>query len=374
MDLDPTDEQQALAEALGGLLEKRYEPRTRLDLLDSERGWSEPLWRQYADMGLLGLTFEEQYGGAGMGTAELATVMEQFGRALVLEPFVAGVVLGGQLVVAAGTPEQKAEILPAVAAGELLLAFAWAEPAARWSRSAITTTAAESDGEWTVTGEKSGVLGGDSADRLVVSALLPAGGIGLFLVDAAAVSRSAHAQQDGLRAADVRLASAPAVPLGTPGTDALATIEQVVDVATAMLCSEAVGAIDRMLWLTVDYLKTRVQFGTPIAVFQALQFRASDMHVSLEQARSMALMAQLALTGDDPAERRRAVRAAKLQVDLSARHVGQEAIQLHGGIGMTMEYPVGHYVKRTTVIAKTFDDTDGLLVAVGEGAGLIPSA
>ena len=374
MDLDPTDEQQALAEALGGLLEKRYEPRARLDLLGTERGWSEPVWRQYADMGLLGLTFDEQYDGAGMGTAELATVMEQFGRALVLEPFIATVVLGGALVAAAGTPEQKAEILPAVAAGTLQLAFAWAEPAARWSVSAITTTATETDGTWTVTGEKSDVLGGDSADRIVVSALLPAGGVGLFLVDAADVQRSSHAQQDGLRAADVLLASAPAVPLGATAADALAVIDEVVDVAVAMLCSEAVGAIDRMLWLTVDYLKTRVQFGTPISVFQALQFRASDMYVSLEQARSMALMAQLALDGDDPAERRRAVRAAKVQIDLSAKHVGQEAIQLHGGIGMTMEYPVGHYVKRTAVIAKTFDDTDGLLVTVGEGAGLIPSA
>lgn len=374
MDLSPTDEQQALAEALGALLEKRYESRTRLDLLGTERGWSEAVWRQYADMGLLGLTFDEQYGGAGMGTAELATVMEQFGRALVLEPFLATVVLGGGLVAAAGTPEQKAEILPAVAAGALHLAFAWAEPAARWSVSAITTVATETDGGWTLTGEKSDVLGGDAAQRFVVSALLPAGGVGLFLVDAADVSRSPHVQQDGLRAANILLSSAAAVPLGTAGADALAVIDGVVDVATAMLCSEAVGAIDRMLWLTVDYLKTRVQFGTPISVFQALQFRASDMYVSLEQARSMALMAHLALTGDDPVERRRAVRAAKLQVDMSAKHVGQEAIQLHGGIGMTMEYPVGHYVKRTAVIAKTFDDTDGLLVAVGEGAGLIPSA
>ena len=138
-----------------------------------------------------------------------------------------------------------------------------------------------------------------------------------------------------------------------------------------MLCAEAVGAMDRMLWLTVDYLKTRVQFGQPIAVFQALQHRAADMYVSLEQARSMALLARLALHEDDVAARRRAVQAAKIQIDLAARHVGQEAIQLHGGIGMTMEYPVGHYLKRTAVIAKTFADTDALLESVGAGGGLL---
>ena len=373
MDLDPTDEQKALAEALGDLLDKRYEPRTRLELLDSERGWSEALWKQYADMGLLGLTFDEEVGGAGMGTAELATVAEQFGRALVLEPFLASVVLGGGLVAAAGTAEQRREVLPGVAAGETQLAYAWAEPGRRYADDATGTTATRAGDAWTLTGRKVDVLGGDSADRFVVSAVLPDGGLGLFLVDAADVRRTGHAQQDGLRAADVQLDSATAVPLGEPGADTRAAVDEVVDVATAMLCAEAVGAIDRMLWLTVDYLKTRVQFGTPISAFQALQFRAADMYVSLEQARSMALMARIAL-GGDPAERRRAVRAAKLQVDLAARHVGQEAIQLHGGIGMTMEYPVGHFVKRTTVIAKTFDDTDGLTRTVGEGAGLVASA
>ena len=144
-----------------------------------------------------------------------------------------------------------------------------------------------------------------------------------------------------------------------------------IDRATAALCAEAVGAMARMLTMTVDYLKTRVQFGQPIAVFQALQFRSADMYVSLEQARSMALLARLALAGDDPAERRRLVQAAKIQIDLAGRHISQEAIQLHGGIGMTMEYPVGHYAKRVTVIAKTFADIDTLIAAVGAGEGLV---
>lgn len=369
MDLDLTDEQRMLAESVNGLLDKRYDPNARLALLDSELGWSRELWSQYAELGLLGLTFDEQYGGSGMGPAELAVVMECFGRALVLEPFLATVVLGGSLVAAGGTAEQKKDVLPRVAAGELLLAFAHTEPASRWSLTDLATSATAAGDGWTLTGEKIAVLGGDCADQLVVSARTP-DGVGLFLVAGADVTRSAYRMQDGLGGADVLLRDTPAQLLGT-ATDALDVLESVLDTATAALCAEAVGAMTRMLWMTVDYLKTRVQFGQPIAVFQALQFRSADMYVSLEQARSMALLARLALTGDDPAERSRSVKAAKIQIDLSGRHIGQEAIQLHGGIGMTMEYPVGHYVKRTTVIAKTFADTAELIAAVGADGGVI---
>jgi alkylation response protein AidB-like acyl-CoA dehydrogenase len=369
MDLDLTDEQRMLADTVNGLLDKRYDANTRLKLLDSELGWSREMWSQYAELGLLGLTFDEQYGGAGMGAAELAIVMESFGRSLVLEPFFATAVLGGSLVAAAGTAEQKQDLLPRVAAGELLLAFAYTEPTSRWSLSELSTTATADGETWTVSGEKIAVLGGDTADQLIVSARTPKG-VGLFLVASSDVKVSPYAMQDGLRGADILLSSAPAVLLGT-ATDALDVIESVVDVATAALCAEAVGAMNRMLWMTVEFLKTRVQFGQPIAVFQALQFRSADMYVALEQARSMALLARVALTGDDPEERRRSVRAAKIQIDLSSRLVSQEAIQLHGGIGMTMEYPVGHYAKRTTVIAKTFADTAELLALVGAGGGLI---
>jgi alkylation response protein AidB-like acyl-CoA dehydrogenase len=374
MDLQTTDEQRMLAETVDALLEKRYDPNVRLALLSSDDGWSRDLWRQYADLGLLGLTFDEQYGGAGMGAGELAVVMEAFGRALVLEPFIATVVLGGALVAAAGSPEQKAAILPGLADGSTLLAFAYTETASRWSLTDISCTAVPDGDTWTVAGEKIAVLGADSADQLVITARTPEGEVGLFLVDATAtaVSRDSYAMQDGLRGADVLFSDAPAAALGAPA-EALAAIEGVLDVATAALCAEAVGAMDRMLWLTVDYLKTRVQFGQPIAVFQALQHRAANMYVSLEQARSMALLARLALADDDHERRRRAVRAAKIQIDTSARHISQEAIQLHGGIGMTMEYPVGHYMKRTTVIAKTFADTDSLIDEVGSGGGLVPA-
>ena len=283
------------------------------------------------------------------------------------------IVLGGTLVSLAGTPEQKSAILPRVAAGELLLAFGSAEPGTRWSQTDIATTAIPSgdgDGDgWTISGEKIAVLGADSADTLIVSAVTP-DGIGLFLVDAANVSVDAYAMQDGQRGGDVLLANAPGQLLGT-SSDAIDHITTVIDIATAALCAESIGVCERMLWMTVEYLKTRVQFGRPIAVFQALQFRAADMYVALEQARSMALLARLSLEDDDPSARQQTVRAAKIQVDLSSRQIGQESIQLHGGIGMTMEYPVGHYFKRSAVIGKTFADTSELIELVGADGGLI---
>jgi alkylation response protein AidB-like acyl-CoA dehydrogenase len=374
MDLDLTDEQRLLAETVNGLLDKRYDANARLQLLRSADGWSRDMWRQYAELGLLGLTFDEQYGGAGMGADELGVVMECFGRALVLEPFLATVVLGGGLVASAGSAEQKADVLPGVAAGETLLAFGHTEPGTRWSLTDVATAATPAGDGWTVSGQKSAVLGADAADRFVITARTPDGAVGLFLVDGTAtgVERNAYPMQDGLRGADVLFADAPATALGAPA-EALEAVESVLDVATAAMCAEAVGAMERMLWLTVDYLKTRVQFGHPIAVFQTLQHRAADMYVSLEQARSMALVARLALRTDDVTQRRKMVRAAKVQVDTAARHVAQEAVQLHGGIGMTMEYPVGHYLKRTTVISKTFADVDTLTGLVGAGGGLLPS-
>ena len=250
------------------------------------------------------------------------------------------------------------------------MAFAHTEPTSRWSLTDVSTLATKDGKKWRLTGEKIAVAGADTADRLIVSAHTT-DGVGLFLVDGTDVTRAGYPMQDGQRGADVLFADAPATALGEPA-DALAAVEDVIDRATAMLCAEAVGAMDRMLWLTVDYLKTRVQFGKPLAVFQALQFRAADMFVALEQARSMALLGRLALANDDAEERQRIVHAAKAHIDLAARTIGQEAIQLHGGIGMTMEYPVGHYLKRTTVIAKTFADVDLLTELVGAAGGLVP--
>jgi alkylation response protein AidB-like acyl-CoA dehydrogenase len=368
MDIDRTAEQKLLAETVDGLLEKRYDANARLALLKSEQGWSPELWQQYAQLGLLGLMLDERHGGAGMTFAELAVVMESFGRALVLEPYLGTVVLGAGLVAAAGTSEQQDALLPSVAAGETLLAFAYAEPGSRWSRTDVDTHVANGR----LSGQKIAVLGGDSADHFVVTAR-EGDRLGLYLVAGADARRDAYALQDGTRGADVLFDGAPATPLGDVA-DAVEVIDGVLDVATAALCAEAVGAMERMLWLTVDYLKTRVQFGRPIAQFQSLQHRAANMYVSLEQARSLALLARLAVEADDVAQRRQTIRAAKLGIDAAARHVAQESIQLHGGIGMTMEYPVGHYAKRTTVIAKTFADQDLLVRELGDSGGLIAPA
>ncbi|GAB2471906.1 acyl-CoA dehydrogenase family protein [Jatrophihabitans fulvus] len=368
MELELTDEQKMLADSVKSLLEKRYDANTRLQLLEGEQGWSRDAWKQYAELGLLGLTVDEQYGGAGMGAGELAVVMEQFGRALILEPFVATVVLGASLVSQLGTPDQKQQLLPGVAGGETFLALAHTERGSRWSLDVATRATADGD-TWTLDGEKIAVLGGDAAQTLLVTAQT-SDGLGVFVVDASDVARDVRRQQDGLGTADVLLRGTRATLLGSVA-ETPAALATVLDTATAMLCAEAVGAMERELWITVDYLKTRQQFGVPLSVFQALQFRAADMFVSLEQARSMAMLAERALAVDDPAERHRMVAAAKVQVDMSARHVGQDAVQLHGGIGVTMEYPVGHYFKRTTVIAKTFADTDTLVREVGAGEGLV---
>jgi alkylation response protein AidB-like acyl-CoA dehydrogenase len=372
VNIDPTPEQKLLAETVTRLLADEYSPATRLQLLNSPAAWSREMWRHYAELGLLGLPFEERFGGAGMGVDELMVVMECFGRALVLEPYIASVLLAGSLVARAGSEEQKQKLLPGLIAGEVLLAFASTEACSRWSLSDIRSTVGP---DRTLSGAKIVVLGGDTADYFVVSARSLDGRVGLYLVDGtdARVRRDAYRMQDGLSGADVVFDEVPSTELGV-GTDCLDVMQSVLDVATGALCAEALGAMDRMLWLTVDYLKTRVQFGQPLSSFQALQHRAADMYVALEQARSATLLARLASANSDVEEGRRTVRAAKAQVDLSARHIAQEAIQLHGAMGMTMECQVGHYAKRTTAIAKTFADTDWLIEQVGLGPGLIPAA
>jgi alkylation response protein AidB-like acyl-CoA dehydrogenase len=331
------------------------------------------MWQRYADLGLLGLTLDEQHGGAGMGSAELSIVMESFGGALVLEPYLATVVLGGGLIAAAGSAEQKAALLPRVAAGELLLAFAHAELGGRWSLTGGQTIARPDSGGWCISGEKIAVLGGDSADAIVVTARTPEGATGLFLVPGSAVRRNVYQLYDGLRGADLVFEGTRGTALGPP-SGGLQAVEKVLDIATAALCAEAVGVMARALSLTVDYLKSRKQFGRPLADFQALQYRAADMYVALEQARSMALLARVAANSDGGVRHPTAIQAAKVQVDLAGRYLTQQAVQLHGAMGMTMEYPVGHYFRRMSAIARTFADVDTLVQRVGSAGGLIPVA
>ncbi|GAA1548986.1 MULTISPECIES: acyl-CoA dehydrogenase family protein [Brevibacterium] len=374
MDLELNDIQQELASTLNKYLRTEYDAQAREAILASDEGISREKWEQFAEMGLLGLAIDENYGGAGMTFAEVAVVLEAFGRSLVLEPFLATAVLGANAIAAAGTEEQKQEILPAVAEGQTFLAFAALEPGLRYAIDTPSTTAsAGADGSFTISGEKNGVHGGDVADHFIVTAT-ENGTLGLFLVAASAtgVSRVAHRQADGQGSASVKFDNAPAQPLGA--ADAHAVVAEIIDTANAAIMAEAVGVMEASMTMTAEYLKTREQFGAPIGANQALQHRAADLYADLEYARSMALFSRLAVTNEEAGsekDRHRDVIAAKIIIDASARNISQESIQMHGGIGMTMEYPIGHYAKRLTVISRTFDDADSLTAELAEIGGLI---
>jgi pimeloyl-CoA dehydrogenase small subunit len=381
MDFEFSEEQRLLKDSVERLLADRYDFEQRKAYMKEPHGFGGAPWRQYAELGLLGLPFDEAHGGSGGGPVETMIVAEAFGRALALEPYLATVVLAGGLLRHGGSAAQRAAILPKVADGSLLLAFAHGERQARYDLADVATTAKRDGAGYVLDGQKSVVLAGDAAGKLIVSARVAGNrrdreGLALFIIDAGApgVTRRDYATVDGLRAADVTLAQVNAGPeavLGEAGA-ALALIERVVDEAMAALAAEAVGAMAAMHELTLEYLRTRKQFGVPIGSFQVLQHRAVDMFVALEQARSMAMLATMMVAEPNAAERRKAIAAAKVQIGRSGRIVGQGAVQLHGGIGMTMEYKVGHYFKRVTAIDTTFGDADHHLGVLAKSDGLVP--
>lgn len=369
MHFELNDEQTLLQDTTRGLLSRAYSAETRNAVIDTELGWDPAVWKQLAELGLLGLPFPERDGGMGAGPVETMIVMTEIGRTLAPEPFLDAVVICGGLIAQAGSPAQRARHLNGIADGTTLLAFAHDEPGSRWPHERAATTANRGGGGWVITGTKNPVLHGDCAETLVVSATLPDGGVGLFLVaaDDAGVTRQTYSTHDGLRGAQVALAGVSGEPLGDSG-NALALIRKVQVYAQAALCAEAVGAMAEVLRMTTDYLKARKQFGVPLAKFQTLTQRAADMYVSLELASSMSLYATMSLADGvvDPCIASR----AKLQISHAAQHIGQEAIQMHGGIGMTAEYPVGHYVSRLTAIGHTLgsaeDHTRVLAGTIGE--------
>ncbi|WP_405485507.1 acyl-CoA dehydrogenase family protein [Nocardia sp. NBC_00511] len=351
MDFELTDEQVMLRDTVRDLLGRAYDPETRLKVTDTELGWSRDVWRQFAELGVLGLAFSEEDGGVGAGPEETMVVMEEIGRRNAPEPLLDAVLIPGGLIAAAATTEQRQRVLAGVLEGQTLLAFAHNEPGTRWPAVELATTAVADGDGYRITGVKNPVPHGDSADQLVVSAALPGGGTGLFLIaaDAEGVTRTAFRTFDERRGAQLEFASAAAELLGEG--DASAAIDAVTVRAQASLCAESLGAMEEALRLTTEYLKTRKQFGVTLSKFQTLSQRAANMYVSLELARSMSLYATAAVT--DGAVDRVAASRARLQVGRSARHIGQEAIQMHGGIGITSEYPVSHYVARLTAIART---------------------
>ncbi|MBS1692746.1 MAG: acyl-CoA dehydrogenase family protein [Actinobacteria bacterium] len=346
MDFDLTDEQVMLRDTTRDLLSRSYDAESRTKVADTDLGWSREVWNRLADTGILGI-------GADATQLEVALVLVEFGRMLAPEPLVHAVLAPASLIAEAGTAAQR-ELADEAAAGTRLLAFAHLEPGMRTATAAITTSAEPQGDSWVLTGHKNPVLAGDCAQTAIVSAALPDGGTGLFLVDvtdgSAAVTRRPYRTFDGRRGAEIVLDHATAEPLGD-FADASGAIARTVIRIQSALCAEAVGAMDEALRLTTEYLKTRKQFGVTLSTFQTLTQRAADMYVSLELARSMNLYAAMSIADGtfDPLIAAR----AKLQVGRSARHIAQESIQLHGGIGVTAEYPVGHYAARLTAIEHT---------------------
>jgi pimeloyl-CoA dehydrogenase small subunit len=383
MDFDLSEEQRLLKDSVDRLIADRYDFESRKRYGQEPDGWSRELWSAYAELGLLAIPFAEEHGGFGGGPVETMLVMEAFGRSLALEPYLATVVLGGGLLRHGGSDEQKAEHLPRIGAGERLLALAHTERQSRYDLHDVASTARRDGDAFVIDGEKSVVLHGDSADVVLVTARSAGSrrdrdGIGLFLVDAntPGVTRRGYRTQDGQRAAAITLEGVRVEPRNVIGhpEQALPLVERVVDEAMAALAAEAVGAMDETLKLTVEHLKTRKQFGTTIGSFQVLQHRSTEMFIAVEQARSMAMLAAMMAQDDNAEERRKILAAAKVQIGRSGRFVGQQAIQLHGGVGMTMEFKVGHLFKRLTMIDILFGDADHHLSRVAEAGSLIAAA
>ena len=366
MDFTLSDEQRLLKDSVDRLMADRYGFDQRKGYFKEANGWSAALWSQYAELGLLGLPFAEEYGGFGGGAIETMLVMEAFGRGLILEPFVATVVLGGTALRLGGTDAQKSRVLPAIAEGRMKLAFAHAERQARYDVTDVMTTARRDGAGWVLDGAKSVVTHGDCADTLVVSARSSGerddpGGLTLFLVDVTAhgVARRGYAMRDEQRAAEVSLSGVRVgddAVLGEVG-NGLPLIERVIEAGIAATAAECVGCMDALYTMTLEYSRTREQFGRTIGSNQVVQHRLADMLMSLEQGRSMAMLAAMMVDEPDARERAHNIALAKVGVGQAGRFVSQNAVQLHGGIGMTEELAVGHYFRRCMVIERLFGDT-----------------
>ena len=367
MDFELTDEQRQLQDSVAKFVSDNYSFEQRRALVATDAGFSDDNWSQMAELGWLALSIPEDNGGIGLGAVETMILMEEFGKGLVAEPYLATVVLGAGAVINGGSDDQKNAILPQVAEGSLKMALGFAERQSRYNLADVATTAEASGGGYKLNGMKGVVFGAPSAGKFVVSARTSGGprdadGITLFLVDAdaAGVSVRGYPTADGLRAGELTLenvqvgADAVVGPVG----GGLAILEKTIDQGIAAIAAEATGAMSHLNDMTLEYIKTREQFGQPIGKFQVLQHRMVDMFIAHEEAKSMAMMAAMRVDEDDANERKKALSAAKVQIGKSGRYVGQQAIQLHGGIGMTDEYAAGHYFKRLTMVDRTFGDVD----------------
>jgi alkylation response protein AidB-like acyl-CoA dehydrogenase len=363
MDFEFTQEQQQFSDALRRWMEKDYTFEHRKKILHSETGVSSDAWNTLAELGMTALPVPEEQGGFNGSAVDMMVVMKEIGRGLVVEPYLA-TALGAQFLKLAGKQES---LLEQVATGELKLAAAVGEKQARFDLFDITTTAAASGEGYVINGTKVVVIHGGQADQLIVSARSSGaqrdtGGISLFLVpaNAAGVNRRDYRTIDGQRAADIRFENVqvPASALLGAAGEGWEILDAAADYGVTLLCAEAIGAMEALNASTLEYLKTRQQFGVPIGKFQALQHRMAEMFMQYQQASSMATLAAVKVASSDAVERRRTVSAAKARVGQAARFVGQQAVQLHGGMGVTDELPAAHHFKRLTMIEQTLGDTD----------------
>jgi alkylation response protein AidB-like acyl-CoA dehydrogenase len=366
MDFSLSEEQQMLQNSIARFVQNDYDFESRSKLVKNDTGYSLEHWKLFAELGWLMVPFSEDEGGLGGSATDLMVVMEEFGKGIVIEPFLATAIIGGGLISKAGNAQQKETLISGIMDGSLQLAFAYAEPKSRYNLAQVETSAKKNGEGFELNGHKAVVLNGPNANKIIVSARTSGqasdeDGISLFVIDADSdgVEVQAYRTQDGARAADIILTNVHVTPeqlLGSEG-DALPVIKSVLDRATLAICAEAVGAMEVATAKTVEYTKTRVQFGVPIAKFQALQHRMADMFIEQQQAKSIVLMAAMKLDQED-SDTSKAVAAMKSLVGRASRKVGQESVQIHGGIGVTDELDVGHYFKRMTMIDLWFGTSD----------------
>ncbi|MEO5862178.1 MAG: acyl-CoA dehydrogenase family protein [Burkholderiales bacterium] len=368
MDFNFSPEQEQLRDTVNRLIEREYEfNKHRRAIIHSPEGYSPNVWSSMAEIGVLGIGVDERHGGFGGDAIDTMIVMEALGRGLVVEPYLATVVLGANLIQLAGSDAQKSALLPQVVEGKLKLAFAHGEAGARYDLKRVATLARKNGNGYVLSGEKIVVLHGNIADKIIVSAVTAGAlddsqGMALFLVDAntSGLNITGYRTIDNQRAANLHFdnvrVSADAMLGGSD--DNLAVVERVMDIATAALVAESVGAMDALQRATLEFLKTRRQFGVPIGKFQALQHRMVDMLMSLELSRSMAYLAAVKVQSNDVVERQRGVSAAKNAIGRNGRLIAQEAVQMHGGMGITDELSASHYFRRLTAIDATLGDAD----------------
>ena len=366
MDFSLSEEQQLLKDSITQFVDKDYLFDVRQKNIKSELGYSSDFWKTFADLGWLGMPFSEADGGYNGGPIDLMVIMESLGRGLVVEPYIPNVVLAGSLISRLGNEEQKTNFLPKIISGEIQMSLAFAEPQSRFNLSDVITTAKKDGENYLLDGYKAVVMNGPSSDTLIVVARtsgtqLEEKGLSLFLVDPSAkgVSLRNYSNVDGSKASEVTLEGVEVSTSSLLGDEGniYSVLEEVIDLATLAISAEAVGIMEKMNEITLEYTKTREQFGETLSSFQALQHRMVDTFMAYEQTKSLLLMCAAKLT-DKADDATKAVSALKYQVGIAAKQVGEESVQLHGGMGVTDETNIGHFFKRLTTIRAIFGNTD----------------